>query len=70
MIPIQLKMGATIVGLAREKAATGAQLQKVQVMEHDMERKECRLNFEHAARSELEAEVAQKEKLASNILEA
>lgn len=42
----------------------------MQTLEHDLEHKERHLAIEWVARSDLEAEVAQKEQLASNHLEA
>lgn len=43
---------------------------EVQALEHELERKERLLAIEQAAHSKLEVEVAQKEYLANNLLEA
>lgn len=63
MISFELKMGVPIVGLAWKKVAIGAQLQKVQDLGHQLERKEKRVTIKRATRSELEVEVAQKEQI-------
>lgn len=70
VIPAQLKMGAAIIILAVEREANIFKLQKVQALEHKLERKHRRLAIEEVTRDELEVEVAQKEQLDTNLWEA
>lgn len=70
MFPFQLKMGAAIVGLPRENATINAQLEKVQALEHELERVVHCLSIEKSVHSLLEAEVSQKEQLALDLTEA
>lgn len=62
-------MSATILGQVEEKDATSAHLKKVHSLEHDLECKDHCLDIEQVERSKLESDVAQKEQLATNLLE-
>lgn len=70
MISLQVKMGDAIIGLTEDKATNEAQLKKVQMLEHELEHVEGHPLVEGASRVELEAEVAEKEQLAFDLIEA
>lgn len=54
MFPLQLQMGAAILGLSEEKAESTNHVNRVQ----ELERAECRLAMEKVARDEVEVEVS------------
>lgn len=62
-------MSATILGQVEENDATNAHLKKVHSLEHDLERKDHCMDIEQVKHFKLESDVAQKEQLATNLLE-
>lgn len=58
MMPFQLKICVTIVGLVGDKAVIGAHIKMVQALEHELECKKRFITVKQAGHAELEAKVA------------